>query len=92
MGEWAAFEPVLLNLADSEDYALLTTALYDYATKLEHDAADEDERVAYNGPGVPSSDAPRLREAASRVRAMIDDIERQLDANSAARREAGEGS
>lgn len=92
MARWSAFEPVLLNLADSEDYALLTAALYDYARKLEQDAADEDERVADNGPGVASSDGSRLREAASRVRAMIDDIERQLDANNAARREAGEGS
>lgn len=71
---------------------LLTAALYDYAGKLEHEGADEGERVAYNGPGVPSSDGLRLREAASPVRAMIDDIERQLDANSAARREAGAGS
>ncbi len=92
MARWSAFEPVLLNLAESEDYALLTAVLYDYARKLEHEAADEDERVADNDPSVPSNDGPRLREAASRVRAMIDDIERQLDANSAARREAGEGS
>jgi len=91
VARWSAFESVLLNLAESEDYALLTAALYDYASKLEHEAADEDERVADNDPSVPSSDGPRLREAASRVRAMIDDIERQLDANSAARREAGEG-
>lgn len=54
VGSWAAFESVLLNLADSEDYALLAASLYDYASKLEHEAAaDEDERVAYNGPGVP---------------------------------------
>lgn len=92
MARWSAFEPVLLNLADSEDYALLTAALYDYASKLEHEAAGEGERVADDGPGVPSSDGPRLREAGRRVREMIDDIERQLDANSAARREAGEGS
>ncbi|WP_295818868.1 hypothetical protein [uncultured Microbacterium sp.] len=89
MARWSAFELVLLNLADSEDYALLTAALYDYAGRLENEATDEDKRTAYSGPSVPSSDGPRLREAARRVRAMIDDIERQLDANIDARREAG---
>lgn len=81
MAEWAAFEPVLLNLAESEDYALLTAALYDYAARLEADAADDLE-----------GGAEHFRDAARRVRAMIDDIELQLEANQAARREIGGGS
>lgn len=78
MGEWAAFEPVLLNLAESEDYALLTAALYDYAARLEADAADDVE-----------GGAAHFRDGARRVRSIIDDIELQLEANKAARREIG---
>jgi flagellar biosynthesis/type III secretory pathway ATPase len=81
VAQWAAFEPVLLNLAESEDYALLTAALYDYAARLEADASEDLE-----------GSAEHFRDAAKRVRAMIDDIERQLEANGAARREIEGGS
>ena len=81
------FEPVLLNLADSEDYRLLTTALYDLAATFVMVTTASAERTRRGDQ--PSEAETRLVAAAAeseaRVRAMIDDIERQLDANRQAR-------
>lgn len=82
----SSFEPVLLDLADVDDYAIVVNALEEWAARMEHDAEDEDHRIAYNELPDGDSDAPRMRAEAERARAIRDDIERQLDANGAARR------
>lgn len=81
-----SFEPVLLDLTDPKDYALLVSALEEYEGEMAHRAETEDQRIAYNDLPESDSEADHWREAAARARRMIDDIERQLDANGAARR------
>jgi len=81
-----SFEPVLLDLADADDYAIVVNALDEWAARMEHEAESEDHRISYNQLPENASDAPRLRAEAERARAIRDDIERQLDANGAARR------
>ncbi|WP_242089581.1 hypothetical protein [Microbacterium lacticum] len=81
-----SFDPVLLDLADAEDYAIVVNALDEWAGRMEHAAEEEDDRISYNQLPDSDSDAPRLRAEAERARAIRDDTERQLDANSAARR------
>ena len=85
----ADFDPVLLDLADPEDYGLVLAALHNYAGELDHDADNEDAAERFEGRPTPSDEGERMRGLASRLRAIVDDIERQLDANSAARRSAG---
>lgn len=81
-----SFEPVLLDLTDPKDYALLVSALEEYAGEMAHRAETEDQRIAYNGLPESDSEADHWRAQAERAQRMIDDIERQLDANGAARR------
>jgi hypothetical protein len=57
---------------------------------MDHQAEGEDDRVRYNKLPDSDSDAPRLREVAERARALEESIERQLDANSEARRTVGD--
>lgn len=80
------YEPVVLDLADPDDYGVLTEALTDYAGRLEHEADEEDKTDVYNGrePGGPQ--ATRFRQDAQRARAIIERIHEQLDANTEARR------
>ncbi|MBO0983548.1 hypothetical protein [Rathayibacter sp. SD072] len=82
-----SFDPVLLDLADESDYYILTEALREFISVSEHNAANEDESDRYEGrdPGE-NPGANRLRAQAERARAILADIERQLDVNSAARR------
>lgn len=80
------FEPILLDLSDVRDYAVVVNALDEWADRLEHDAEDEEQRIGYNELPGDQSDAPRLRAEAERARALRGEIERQLDLNSAARR------
>ena len=86
MPDQPSFEPILLNLADDDDYAILVNVLGEYEQSLTGLADDEDERIRYNKLPEAGSEAPYWRAQAARVRVLIDDIERQLDANSAARR------
>lgn len=72
------FEPILLNLASSEDYYVITQALDDFAGEHEHRA-----------DGSSGLDVEEDRALAARARRLVADIERQLDANSAARRASG---
>lgn len=86
MAEWSAFEPVLLDLRDSSDYAVLIAAMHDYAAQLEEESVRFEADAATCG--YPS-DAPHnehRRDAVARLRRMIDDIDRQLDANTEARK------
>ena len=89
-GDGGGFEPVLLDLSDHEDYYVVTEALRDFAAGIEHQAENEDYRVRYNELADSESDAPRLRAVAERARALEASIERQLDANSQARRAVGD--
>jgi len=79
-----SFEPVLLNLADNQDYGILVNALSDYAGQLEHEAENDEIEARFNDR--PALQAEGLRVEAQRARAIADDIERQLDANAVARR------
>lgn len=79
------FEPVLLDLADTDDYITVVQALEDYASNMDWEAEKEQERVHFNNLPESESDADRWRERAARGRRIAADIERQLDANSAAR-------
>lgn len=80
-----SFDPVLLDLADEDDYYIVTQALRDFAHQAESDADNEDESDRFEGR--PSGDrAANLRAQAERARTITADVERQLDANSAARR------
>ncbi|MWV51617.1 hypothetical protein GRS96_20340 (plasmid) [Rathayibacter sp. VKM Ac-2803] len=82
-----SFEPVLLDLADSSDYYILTEALSEFISVAEHNADNEDVSERYEGRDP--SENPRansLRAQAERARVILADVERQLDANSAARR------
>ena len=89
-GDTGGFEPVLLNLSDHQDYYVVTEALREFAAAMDHQAEGEDDRVRYNKLPDSDSDAPRLREVAERARALEESIERQLDANSEARRTVGD--
>lgn len=87
------FEPVLLDLADNDDYATIVHALAEYAATQDSKAEEEQERIRYNELSDSESEEEHWKKNAARARRIADDIERQLDANSAARRsidEAGE--
>ncbi len=88
----ASFEPVLLDLRDVNDYMVLVAAMHDYAAQLEHEADAEESAARRHGDEGDAAAVARNRDAAARLRRIIDDIERQLDATSAARREIGGGS
>ncbi|KQQ18679.1 hypothetical protein ASF48_17305 [Rathayibacter sp. Leaf299] len=76
---------MLLDLADEDDYYIVTQALRDFAHQAESDADNEDESDRFEGR--PSGSRPAtLRAQAERARAITADVERQLDANGAARR------
>ena len=81
-----SFEPVLLDLTDPKDYALLVGALEEYASEMAHRAETEDQRIEYNHLPESDSEADHWHAEAERARRIIDDIERQLDANGVARR------
>lgn len=80
-----SFDPVLLDLADESDYYILTEALREFANQAESDADNEDESDRFEGR-PRGARAASLRAQAERARAITADVERQLDANSAARR------
>lgn len=89
MSAQPAFDPVLLDLHDATDYAVLVAAMHDYAEQLEHEAAGDEESAQHFGHEPDDAQNAHLRDSASRLRRMIADIERQLDANSDARKSVG---
>ena len=91
-GEQTGFDPVLLNLADADDYAVLVAAMYDYAGQLEHEANADEESARHFEHEPDEVNNAQLRASAARLQRMISDIERQLDANGVARREIEGGS
>lgn len=84
--EGSRFEPVLLDLADTDDYITVVQALDGYASDQDWEAEKEEERIRLNHLPDSDSDAESWRKRAARARRIAEDIERQLDANSAARR------
>ena len=80
------FEPVLLDLADTDDYITVVNALEEYASAQDEEAERERERVRYNKLSESESDEEHWRKRAARARRIADDIERQLDANEDVRR------
>ncbi|WP_293787655.1 hypothetical protein [uncultured Aeromicrobium sp.] len=84
------FEPVLLDLHDTNDYTVLVAALHDYAGQLEHEADGDEADARHYGNEPDATQIAHLRDAAARLHRMLDDIERQLDANSEARKVAGD--
>ncbi|MBO0985007.1 hypothetical protein [Rathayibacter sp. SD072] len=83
-----SFEPVLLNLANDGDYYIVTEALREFASEADHQADNAEENARYNSQPASARVAP-LRAQAERARAIVTDVERQLDANSTARRPRG---
>jgi hypothetical protein len=83
--EQEPFEPVLLNL-DTDTYVILTSALRDFAEANDHQAEDERQRALDNDLPETASNADSLRLLAEQARALILDVEGQIDANSAAHR------
>ena len=83
--EQESFEPVLLNL-DTDTYGILTSALRNFAEANDHQAEDERQRVRDNDLPETASNAGSFRFLAEQARALVLDVERQIDANSAARR------
>lgn len=90
--EGSSFDPVLLDLRDINDYMVLVAAMNDYAGQLEHEADEDEKDARRNGEDGDRAQAVHNREWAARLHRLIDDIERQLDANSDARRDVGGGS
>lgn len=80
-----AFEPVLLNLADSDDYEVIIHALEDYHGVMQGEADDEQQRILHNGLPQSESHEKRLQSLADRASRMRNDIERQVEANETAR-------
>lgn len=80
------FEPVLLDLADTDDYVTIIHALEEYAADQDWKAEGEQERIRDNKLSEAESDEAYWRKNAARARRIANDIERQLDANCAARR------
>ena len=83
--EQEPFEPVLLNL-DIASYSVLTNALRDFAVENDGLAEDEGQRIRDNNLPETASNAEAFTLIAQHARALLLDIERQIDANSAARR------
>lgn len=81
-----SFEPVLVNLSDDADYAVLAEALRDYAGARRHQAGQEIESALYNNHADPKGAGAVWIKGAERAGALFEGPERQLDANSAARR------
>lgn len=46
----ALHDPIVLDLGDNEDYAVLVSALEEYAATMEHSAENEDHTDQDNGP------------------------------------------
>lgn len=91
MADGYPFDPVVIDLTDPKDYALLVSALEEYAGEMVHRAETEEERIRYNGLAESDSEADHWRAQAERAQRIIDDVERQLEANGRARRNAAEG-
>ncbi len=79
------FDPVLLDLGNTEDYITVVHALEEYASDQDWEAEKEQERIRLNNLPESESDHERSQERAARARRIAEDIERQLDANGAAR-------
>ena len=82
----APFDPVVLDMTDTDDYGVLTEALYAYAAQMDHAAEQEDYSDRHNDRPDNGPLATRFRDSAARARRMIEDIHRQLDEIAAARR------
>lgn len=84
------FDPVVIDLTEPRDYAILIAALDEYAAEMDLRAENERDRIAYNKLPEEDSEAPHWLAQAERARRIIEDVERQLEANSAARQAAEE--
>ena len=84
--EGSSFDPVLLDLRDINDYMVLVAAMNEYAAQLEHEADEDEKNARQNGEEGDVAESIHNREWAARLNRLIDDIERQLDANSDARK------
>lgn len=80
------YEPVVLDLADPDDYGVLTEALSDYAAQLEYAADTEDQMDRDNGRPIGNPQSQAFRNSAARARRMYELIHEELDGNSEVRR------
>lgn len=75
-----ASRPILLDLADTEDYITVVHALEEYASDQDWEAEKERERIRLNHLPEAESDEEHYQQRAARARRIAEDIERQLDA------------
>lgn len=81
-----AFDPVLLDLAEDDDYYVLTEALALFAAEQDAIAADKEYRAVQDGSGAGAE--PHRRHAA-RARTLVTSIQEQMDRNAAVRTQVG---
>ena len=82
----APFDPVVLDMTDTDDYGVLTEALDAYAAQMDHAAEQEDYSDRHNDRPENGPLATQFRDSAARARRSVEEIHRQLDANAAVRR------
>lgn len=85
-----SFEPILLDLVHDDDYYVLTEALRAFADEMDSQADDDDDMAKNMGWKTPSVEVAHFRQMSSRAKALIADVERQLEANGRARRPSAE--
>lgn len=79
------FDPVVIDLADPEEYVVLTAALVRYAADRREAAASEERRVRDNRLPPSDNHADRIRRQEARAVAMLKSIDRQIAANAKVR-------
>lgn len=84
------FDPVVIDLTDAEDYVILVNALEEVEAEMKWRAENEQQRIAYNKLPEGESEAGYWTARAERARKIVDEIERQLEENAKARRDAAD--
>lgn len=82
-----SFEPILLDLADDDDYAVLIHALEEYHGVMQGEADNERDRIRFENLPESASAEEEYQSLADRATRIREEIERQIDANAAARNE-----
>lgn len=85
-GNTPSFEPVLLDLAEKDDYLVVIQALEEYEGAMLHEADGERWRIQSNNLPQSESDEERYEALANRAAKIRLNIDDQLEANAAARR------
>lgn len=79
-------DPVVIDLTYPKDYVMTVNALEEVEAEMKGRSEGEQQRIAHNDLPESESAAGYWSAQADRAPKLIDDIERQLDANAKARR------